>query len=46
MYMYLAVPDPRGGLGGTCPPEEAVSALKKQKKKMKEKVVLGAQTGL
>ena len=23
------MPDLRGGLGGTCPPEEAVSALKK-----------------
>ena len=43
----VAVPDPRGGLRGTCPPEEAVSALKKSKKNhvlLKEKV--GAQKEL
>ena len=43
----LTVPDlgGGGGLGGTCPPEEAMSALKKFKKN-KEKVNEGAQTGL
>ena len=49
----ITVPDPRGGLRGTCPPEEAKSALKNDKKKnfffnvlMKEKVGEGAQIEL
>ena len=32
LLRMLAVPDPRGGLRGTCPPEEAKSAFKNDKK--------------
>ena len=47
----ISVPDPRGGLRGTCPPEEAKSGLKIDKKSffhvlLKEKVGEGAQIEL
>ena len=32
MQVSCPVPDSRGGLRGTCPPEEAKSALKNDKK--------------